>query len=136
VRTLTLANLDSDPELELLVGDGWHYAYGQQAVGRILLLDGPDWKTGRTLGLLDGEYSARSIEVASELTGGEPSTSGVLVVGTKKVHFFTRDALGWSDTIVGPSTETANAVLIRTPKGLAAWIAGQPNSRLVGLDTD
>ena len=133
VRTLTLANLDADEDLELLVGDGWHYAYGQQAVGRLFLLDGPDWKNGRTLAILDGEYSARSIEVASELTGGDPSTSGVLVSGTKQVHFFTRDALGGADRVLGPTTETANAGLIRTPKGLAAWIAGKPNSRLVGL---
>jgi len=136
VRTLTLANLDADAEPELLVGDGWHYAYGQQAVGRLFLLDGPDWKSGRTLAVLHGEYSVRSIEVASELTGGDPSTSGVLVSGTKQVHFFTRDALGWADRVLGPTTETANAVLIRTPKGLAAWIAGQPNSRLVGLGGD
>jgi hypothetical protein len=134
VRTLTLENLDSDPELELLVGDGWHYAYGQQAVGRVFLLDGPLWKQGRTLAVLDGEYSARSIEVASKLTGGDPSTSGLLVTGTKKVHFLTRDALGWADRVVAPTTETGNAVLVRTPKGLAAWVAGTPNTRLVGLD--
>jgi hypothetical protein len=134
VRTLTLANLDADPEMELLVGDGWHYAYGQQAVGRVFLLDGPLWKNGRTLAMLDGEYSARSIEVAAKLTGGDPSTSGLLVTGTKKVHFLSRDALGWADRVVAPTTETGNAVLVRTPKGLAAWVAGNPKSRLVGLD--
>jgi hypothetical protein len=133
VRTLTLANLDEDAELELLVGDGWHYAYGQQAVGRVFLLDGPDWTEGRTLAMLDGEYSARGIEASAPLTGTSPQTSGLLVTGTKKVHFLSRDALGWKSRVLGPTNELANAVLIRTPKGLAAWIAGKPSSRLVGL---
>jgi len=133
VRTLSLANIDGDPELELLVGDGWHYAYGQQALGRVFLLDGTGWSQGRTLAVLDGEYSARSIEASAPLTGENPSTSGLLVTGTKKVHFLVRDGLGWQDRVLGPTTETTNAVLVRTPRGLAAWIAGSPNSRLVGL---
>ncbi|MEC7241274.1 MAG: hypothetical protein VXW32_08530 [Myxococcota bacterium] len=135
VRSMALGQLDEDSDLELLVGDGWHYAYGEQALGRILLLDGPDWTSARTLGLLDGEYSARSIEVTSSLVEQPGEQAGVLVSGTKKVHYFKRDALGWSSRVLGPTTETSNTVLIRTPRGLAAWIAGAPNSRLVGVES-
>ena len=132
---MALGQLDEDADLELLVGDGWHYAYGEQALGRILLLDGPDWTSARTLGLLDGEYSARSIEVTSSLVEQPGEQAGVLVGGTKKVHYFKRDALGWSSRVLGPTTETSNTVLIRTPRGLAAWIAGAPSSRLVGVES-
>ena len=135
VRSLLLAQLDSDEEPELLVGDGWHYAYGERAVGRVQLLDGPGWKLSRTIAHLDGEYSARSIEVAPPSSGVHPLQAGILISGTKKVHYLKRDALGWRDWIVGPTTETSNAVLIQTPKGLAAWIAGSPESLLVGLES-
>lgn len=134
VRSLELGQLDEDAELELLVGDGWHYAYGEQALGRVLLLDGPDWGSARTLGVLDGEYSARSIEIASSLIEQPGLEAGVLVTGTKNVHYFKRDALGWRSRVLGPTTETTNTTLIRTPKGLAAWIAGAPESRLVGVE--
>ena len=135
VRSMALGQLDEDADLELLVGDGWHYAYGEQALGRILLLDGSDWSSARTLGLLDGEYSARSIEVTSELIDQPGLEAGVLVSGTKNVHYFKRDKLGWSSRVLGPTTETSNTVLIRTPRGLAAWIAGSPKSRLVGVES-
>ncbi len=134
VRSMTLAQLDSDSDFELLVGDGWHYAYGEQALGRVLLLDGPNWTRARTVAVLDGEYSARSIEVSTEIVEQPASEAGILVGGTKKVHYFKRDELGWSDRILGPSTETSNAVLIRTPRGLAAWISGAPHSLLVGVE--
>ena len=134
VRSLETAQLDSDAELELLVGDGWHYAYGEQALGRVLLLDGADWSEARTLAVLDGEYSARSMEVSSSLIDQDPSQAGILVSGTKKVHYLKRDGLGWSDRVLGPTTETSNAVLIRTPRGLAAWIAGASKSLLVGVE--
>lgn len=134
VRSMAVGQLDEDAELELLVGDGWHYAYGEQAVGRVLLLDGADWGSARTLGMLDGEYSARSIEVASSLIDQPGLSAGVLVSGTKKVHYFKRDKLGWSARELGPTTETSNTVLVRTPRGLAAWIAGSPKSILVGVE--
>jgi len=130
VRTLELINLDGDEEPELLVGDGWHYAYGQQAVGRVFLLDGPQWTKGRTIAMLDGEYSARSIESSATLTGKSAESDWLLVTGTKKVHVLRRDVLGWQDVVVGPSTETNNAVWVRTKSGLSIWAAGSKQSRM------
>jgi hypothetical protein len=135
VRSLLLAQLDSDDEMELLVGDGWHYAYGERAVGRVQLLDGPDWKDSRTIAHLSDEYSARSIEVAPSVGTNGAGQAGILISGTKRVHYLKRDALGWRDWVVGPTTETSNAVLIQTPRGLAAWIAGPTESLLVGLES-
>ena len=130
VRTMELINVDKDDEAELLVGDGWHYAYGKQAVGRVFLLDGPNWTKGRTIAMLDGEYSARSIESSAALTGGAPESAWLLVTGTKKNHVLRRDVLGWQDVVVGPSTETSNAVWVRTKAGLAIWAAGARASRM------
>ena len=130
VRTMELINLDHDEEPELLVGDGWHYAYGQQAVGRVLMLDGPAWTKGRTIAMLDGEYSARSIESSAALTGKGPDSDWLLVTGTKKVHVLRRDVLGWQDVVIGPSTETNNAIWVRTKAGLAIWAAGSKQSRM------
>ncbi|MCB9744423.1 MAG: FG-GAP repeat protein [Alphaproteobacteria bacterium] len=117
VRSLSAADLDGDGAPELLVGDGWHFAYGERAQGRVLLLEGPDWTRGRVIAQLGAEYSARQIE---------PYEGALLVTGTTQVHLLRRDALGWADEVLGPVTETGNAVVARTPAGPAALISGSP----------
>jgi len=118
VRSLAAADLDGDGARELLVGDGWHYAYGAQGVARVRLLEAPDYQTGRVIGAFDGEYTVREIQVM----GGD-----VLAVGSGAVHLLRRDDLGWSDRVLAPIDETKNAALVRTPSGPAALIAGDPS---------
>jgi hypothetical protein len=124
VRSLAAADLDGDGGLEILVGDGWHYAYGSQAVARVRLLEAPEWTTGRTLATFDDEYSVRQIEV----TGG----GDILATGTKAVHLLRRDALGWRDLELAPLAETGNAVLFQDAGGPAVLLSGDP-ARIVPL---
>ena len=117
VRSLAVADLDGDKRDEVLVGDGWHYAYGKQAIARVRLLEAPDWSTGRTLASFDGEYTVREIFVVGDR---------IVAVGTKGVHLLQRDGLGWSDTTLAPIAETGQAVVIQEAAGPAVLISGDP----------
>ena len=122
-RSLALADLDGDGDEDLLAGDGWHYAYGQQADGRVSLFEGPDFERSRTLAHFSEDYSARELEVME---------GWILVTGTRQVHVLARDDLGWADHVVGEVDESGHAVFVRTPKGPAVLISGEP-ARLVPL---
>ncbi len=124
VRTLEAADLDGDGHDELLVGDGWHHAYGKQAVARVRVLEGPGWESGRTVAMFDGEYTVWSVAVVED---------ALLATGTKGVHWLKRDALGWSDTVVAPVHETGNAVPFQDADGWWALVSGNP-AQLVPLD--
>ncbi len=124
VRALSAADLDGDGHDELLVGDGWHYAYGKQAIARIRVLQGPDWTQGRTIAMFDDEYTVWSLHVIGDR---------VLATGSRAVHWLARDGLGWADARVAPVPETGNAVPFRDADGLWALVSGSP-ARLVPLD--
>jgi hypothetical protein len=123
VRSLAAIDLNSDGAEELLVGDGWHYAYGEQAVGRLLLVEGPEFSDSRVIAMLNGEYSVRQVE---EIEGR------LLVTGTQNVHLLSRDSLGWSDNVLAPISESGNSVVIHTEEGVGALVSGSP-ARIVGL---
>ena len=117
VRSLQVADLNGDASPELLVGDGWHYAYAEQARARVLLLEGPQWVEGRTLGFFPDDYSIRSIEVLGD---------GILAVGTRHVHWLVRDELGWSSTPIAQLSETDLATVMTTPGGPGVLVSGSP----------
>lgn len=117
-RSLAAADLDGDGDLEILAGDGWHYAYGAQADGRVTLLDGKDWSESRAIAHFPEDYSASEIEVLDE--------GWILVTGNTRVHLLSLDDLGWRDDVVAEVRETGNAVAVRTPKGPAVLISGSP----------
>ncbi len=123
VRSLTAADLDGDGADELLVGDGWHYAYGQRAVARVRLLEAPRWERGRTVASFDGEYTVREIAVS----GGD-----ILALGTGALHLLRRDDLGWSDTVLAQVDETGSAALFQDPSGPAVLVSGSP-ARIIPL---
>lgn len=124
VRALEAADLDGDGHDELLVGDGWHFAYGKQAVARLRVLQGPDWSEGRTVAMFDDAYTVWAVEVIGDR---------VLATSSKAVHWLGRDALGWSDTRVAPVAETGNAVAFHDAEGWWALVSGAP-ARLVPLN--
>ena len=123
VRSLAAIDLNDDGAEELLVGDGWHYAYGEQAVGRLLLIEGPEFSESRVIAMLEGEYSVRGVE---EVEGR------LLVTGTQNVHLLSRDSLGWSDHVLAPISESGNSVVVHTDEGVGALVSGNP-ARIVGL---
>jgi hypothetical protein len=115
VRSLAAWDPDHDGDLDLLVGDGWHFAYAQQARARVWMLEGPDWDRGRTLGFFPSDYTVRALYPVGE---------GVVAVGTRTVQWLSRDALGWSAMELGAIDETHNAVPVHTKDGPGVLIAG------------
>ena len=122
VQSLQKVDLDGDGHDELLVGDGWHYAYGEHAVARVKLLQGPDWTEGRVIGAFDDDYTVRALHVLE---------GRVLAVGTSAVHLLERDELGWKDTVVTSVGESDWAVPFRDG-GWNVLVSGDP-SRVVPL---
>ncbi len=123
LQSLALADLNADGHPELLVGDGWHYAYGEHAVARVRMLVGPDWQEGRTLAGFDDDYSVRAIDLVGER---------ILAVGTRQIHLLERDPLGWSDTVVSTVDESGWAVPLWSDGAWSVLVSGTP-TRLVPL---
>ena len=122
IQSLEKVDLDGDGHDELLVGDGWHYAYGEHAVARVKVLHGPDWTEGRVIGAFDDDYTVRAIHVIE---------GKVLAVGTSSVHLLERDELGWKDTVVTSLGESDWAVPFRDG-GWNVLVSGDP-ARVVPL---
>ena len=112
-----MADLNDDGSPDLLVGDGWHFAYAEQARARLLLLEGPEWSEGRTLGFFSDDYSVRSIERVGD---------GILAVGTKRVYWLSQDELGWAATAIAEVSETGLATAVETPQGPGVLVSGTP----------
>lgn len=125
VKSLLLANMDSDPQPELLVGDGWHYQYGLRGEAHLRLLDGPDWTESRTIALLPNSYSINNIE---RINTEDSSTAALLLTASRNVHLLRRDALGWQDVVVDEITETGNAVVVYLADGPWALVSGEPST--------
>lgn len=117
-RSLAVADLDHDGHDDLLAGDGWHYAYGKSAIGRVALLRGPEFDQARAIAHLPDDYSARELQVFGP--------DWVLVTGSSGVHVLGRDTLGWAAVRVHDIGEVGNAVPVRTPEGHAVLVSGDP----------
>lgn len=118
VRTLATGDLDASGDAALLVGDGWHVAYGERAQARVRLFQGPK-DPGRTIAFLDGSYAVTDLEVI-----GSGPEARILAGGTEGVFLLTRDGLGWRSDRLADGTETGNAVFVQTRTGPAVAISG------------
>jgi hypothetical protein len=121
IRALAGGDLDGDGNPELLVSDGWHFAYGEHGDARLVVFSGPPWEESRTIAWLQEDYSIRAIEVLEREE--EPA---ILVTGSHAVYLLTPDSLGWRSTEIGKVSETGNAVVRMTAEGPMAVISGEP----------
>jgi hypothetical protein len=121
VRSIAGVDLDGDGDRELLVGDGWHYKYGTNAVARLRLLDGEAWQDSRALATFDGEFSVREIEPF-----GRGAQAWVLATGSESAHLLFRDALGWRDLTVGRVGEVGMAVVAARDGKPGVLLSGEP----------
>jgi hypothetical protein len=128
VRALLAADLDGDGREELVVGDGWHQAYGQQADPRVRVLTGADLGEGRTVAWLEGNHSVAEL---SREPGASPSPA-LLATGNQSAFLLQRDALGWRAELLGPVAEGGNAVWARAEGEAGVLLSGQP-ARFVPL---
>jgi len=118
VRALTVANLDEDDAEEVIVGDGWHAEYGQRAIARLRLLDGPELREARTIAVIDGSYAV--LDVTPVGSGAEGC---LLAHASHGAALLCRDALGWAVQPLGPLGEAGNVALLRRADGLAVATA-------------
>ncbi len=121
VRALAAVDLSGDGQLELLVGDGWHYRYGTQAEARLRLLDGPGWQQARSIAAFDTEYTVREVEAS-----GSGPQAWLLATGSAQAHLLVRDGLGWRDTVVGPVDDAGSAVIAHHGGHQGILLSGSP----------
>jgi hypothetical protein len=122
VRALAAADLDDDGQDELVVGDGWHQAYGKEGDPRIVLFDGPKLERQRAIAWLPGNYAVLDLSVDSSI-GGSPV---ILATGNRSAWLLQRDGLGWSATELGDVAEGGNAVWATRGGQRGVLLSGKP----------
>lgn len=128
VRALAAADLDGDGAQEWLVGDGWHFAYGEHADPDLRLFPGGAPQRSRVIARLDGSYTVEQLEVATP-PGGQPV---ILATGSHGAYLLQRDGLGWDNQLLAELGEVDNAVLLRRGAELAVALSGRP-ARIIPL---
>lgn len=84
VRSIAFANIDEDPDLELLIGDGWHQNYGEKAEPRLSQIDKEqDTYKLKNVFLAKNEYAIEKI-----LPFEANNKTFVLASGEKKLWLF------------------------------------------------
>jgi hypothetical protein len=121
IRAISSADLDRDGHTDLLVSDGWHFAYGEHGDARLVLFRGPEWTESRPLAWSTEDYSFRGIE-ATVIEG----RTAILLTGSHGIYLVQQDILSWFSERLGNGSETGNAVLRKTSEGFAVAISGQP----------
>ncbi len=120
VRALAVADLDGDGHLDIISGDGWHYAYGKEGDPRIVVHRGPDFTDSRVIGWVPDSYAAMEIHVV-----GNGLETGIVVQGSHRVVLFQRDALGWAPLDLGPVSEIGSTTILDTPTGPVVAVGGE-----------
>jgi hypothetical protein len=125
IRAISSADLDGDDRPELLVSDGWHYAYGEHGDARLVAFTGPNWSDSRVLAWSEEDYSFRGIE-PMEIDG----RIVILLSGSHGVYLVQQDSLSWDPVWIGKGTEIGNSVFRRTPSGISVVVAGNPAQQI------
>lgn len=121
VKALSFVDLNHDNELDLLVSDGWYYAYGEHGYARVRFYEGPDFVKSRTLANFDQEYTVSEIQHIS-FNGKD----FLLATSTKYAHLLQLDRIGWSDLPVCEVGELGFAAFIKEQNGLSVACSGNP----------
>lgn len=119
VRAMALADLDADGHVDLVTGDGWHYAYGREGDARIVLHRGPDFTDHRVIGWVPDSYAA--LDIFPIGTGRE---AALVVQGSHRVVLLARDELGWGVSDLGPVSEVGSVAVLSDGDGVRVAVGG------------
>ena len=110
VRIVRFAQLDQDPELEIVIGDGWHQNYGKIAEPRLTMLnfDGTQWQT-KLLDTVSPQYSIEKIEIIGTGEQAIIVAAGDRMITTyaqaenwsRKELFSAKEMLPWDFAVIG-----------------------------------
>jgi len=125
VRSLTIADLNHDGINDLLVGDAWHYQYGEKAEARLAAYIGPNFDTRIDIGTIEDSYTVNQI-----FHFGEAPNNRVLAIGSSSAVVFQQTDLGWISTVVSQMDPRSQADVWtqNTATGPNHWllISGNP----------
>ncbi|MEL6344362.1 MAG: hypothetical protein AAFV53_14690 [Myxococcota bacterium] len=119
VKALDAANLDDDPELEVLVADGWHFQYGLRATAHVTLFDGVNLDDSRSIALLPDNYTIEEIEILRD-------RPAALLTASSSAFLIALDGLGWKPIRLDDVPDQGNAVVAYLEDGPWVLISGTP----------
>jgi len=106
VRSMSIADLNGDSVNDLLVGDSWHYQYGDKAEARLVAFIGPTFHERVELGSIEGSYTINKI---FHLEG--PPHNRVLAIGSSSASLFRQTDVGWTTESLAKIEPTSQASL-------------------------
>ena len=125
---MELADINGDGIEDILIGDSWHYRYGNSAQAALAVLLGPDFKRRIPIGTIPDSYTIQRLVV---IPHSDPVK--IVAMGSSSASLFVHHGVGWTQTRLTDLTPTTQASVwsIRQPpngKGISDWlvISGNP----------
>ena len=122
IRALAKSDLNRDGQDELLVSDGWHFKYAQEAKARVVLYEGLADSFPRTIATFDNEYTVERIEAHSKLPL-------VLVRAPKFGYLIKLDDLGWKSEQLAKVGDKGNVVFVNEGSTVHIVASGDPMTK-------
>ena len=117
VRSLEVMDVDRDGAEDLLVADGWHFRYGQDAQARLTLYRGPDFTDKRFITEIDSAYTIDSIH-AVRTPSNHPQP--ILITTESDSYLLLPETVGWRSEAIKQAPGGTAPIVVEAPK--RAWI--------------